>query len=292
MEGWSMRNAELSMPNEELYLATNGVFDLGGPGAYLFEGRSGSGKNFLLKQMLLKTKTPFKNVISLSTTQADTGSLDFIEQIYDGNRWGIARNIGDLMYVEKTRARSLEKIKASLGLEERDQFVRQNPMLMIVDDIGGTTNTKNSENNPWYTLFTTCRHRGIYLVLLVQHAKQLGPAFLGNTRAIVTFDSAEQSLKHFESISGMTLTKADRHSLQVFLKTRYNFLIWWKSWAASSALPCFPWLCGKVTPNDPVVTINGSEYNTWTAMYLDKKENINCPENTEDESEFDEMTSD
>lgn len=246
---------------EEEFTALRGVFAMGGPGAYIFEGKSGSGKNFLLERMLAKSPIKFKNVVSLSTTQEDSGSLDFIERLYDGERWAIAKSLEDLMHVVKVRTDCLEKIKKSLGTREKDAFLEENPMLMIVDDIGGTTNTKNAEKNPWYTLFTTVRHRGIFLVVLVQYHKQIGPAFLGNTRALLTFDYTEQALKWFASCSGMNITNQDKLTLQKFLKTRFNFLIWWKNWMSEAPLPDTPWLCEKLCPEiHSACVINGSSY--------------------------------
>lgn len=276
---------------EESIVAETGIFPLGGPGAYLIEGKSGSGKNVLLEYFLSKCPLPFDNVVSLSTTQEETGSLDFIERLYDTNRWGIAKSVDDLMHVIKVRKECLAKYKKALGTEARDSFVYDHPILMIVDDIGGTTNTRQSEKNPWYTLFTTVRHLGIYLVVLVQYHKQIGPAFMGNTRALVTFDYADDAIKHFASCSGVSLSSGDKQHVQKFLKQRHNFLIWWKNWTAKSNLPDLPWLCEKINTNQGSSTINYREYYTGKKTKPTKRKII-VPEDSDEDDEDDEMSLD
>jgi len=283
---------------EERALAARGVFFVGGPGAYIFEGKSGSGKNVLLENMLSKSLIPFENVVTLSTTQEETGSLDFIARFYDPSYWGVAKDINELMHVIDVRKDSLAKIKHKLGMEEKDAYIQRHPMLVIVDDIGGTTSTRNSEKNPWYTLFTTVRHLGIYLVVLIQYHKQIGPAFMGNTRALITFDHADDAIKHFANCSGVSLTTNDKKNLQAFLKIRHNFLIWWKTWSSENSLPDIPWLCGKITPGTNACTINNTHYQEVnTVKRAIKEEDIRKKQTPEfgsfsDSSDFDEMSED
>lgn len=247
---------------EEAFTALHGIFPLGGPGAYLLEGKSGAGKNFLLEYFVAKSKLPFDNVWSLSTTEEETGSLDFIEKLFDTTRWAKTKSLNDLMHLVTVRKQSLARLKEELGIEERDAYVEKFPILCIVDDIGGTTNTRNSEKNPWYTLFTTVRHLGIYLVVLIQYHKQVGPAFITNSKALVTFDYSDDALTHFSKSAGMSATNEDKKTLQKFLKTRYNFLIWWKSWKSTNTLPDYPWLCDKITPSSATFTVNRNTYPT------------------------------
>lgn len=244
---------------EERWTAERGVFCMGGPGAYIVEGKSGAGKNYLLEHYLMKSRLPFDNVWTLSTTEEESGDLDFIERLYDTERWAKPKNIDEIMYLVGVRKEMLAKLKNEFGKQEKEDYILRFPILLIVDDIGGTTNTRSSENNPWYTLFTTARHHGIYVIVLVQYHKQIGPAFIGNTRALITFDYADDALKHFAATAGMSITTNDKKQLQSFLKNRFNFLIWWKNWVSESAIPDFPWRCVKVSFKGPVI-INDEEY--------------------------------
>lgn len=264
-----------------------GVFPIGGPGTYIFEGKTGSGKNFLLNFFLCKAKghLNFSNVISLSSTQAEAGSLDFLAKLYDPEYWAQTKTQKELMGLIETRKRHCAKIKESQGKEEVEKFVLRNPLLVIVDDMGGKTNTTTSLNNEWYNTFTTVRHLGIYLVMLIQYHKQIGPAYVDNTRALITFASNATALKHFSECCGMTLNKHDTATVQGFLRTRFNFLLWWRNWLREDNLPDLPWLIKKIDPEKPIININGLTYGA-NLLNLDNHDTINGSESEEfDESE-------
>lgn len=275
---------------EEAAVAEKGVFFVGGPGAYVIEGKSGAGKNVLLEHFMTRSTIPFENIVTLSTTQEETGSLDFIEQYYDVNRWAIAKKIDEIMYLIDVRKKCLAKIKKELGKEASEAYALNHPMVFIADDIGGTTNLRTSDKNPWYTLFTTVRHLGIYLVMLVQYHKQLGPSFIANARALMTFDYADDAIKTFASCAGVSLTKQDKEYLQKFLKSRFNFLIWWKNWSSTSDIPDLPWTCGKIDLTTRSFTINERQYSFNNKKPCMVARYYESDDYEEEDEEFDELS--
>lgn len=233
-----------------------GVFPLGGPGTYVIEGKSGSGKNHLLGYLLHLAKNHIypSNIVTYSGTSEETDSFDVLEQLYPDRveRWTKAANIEEIVFLIEYRKTLIGKMKQNQTREEVSQWLQDNPMLVIADDIGGVTATSNSNKNPWFHLVTTVRHWGIYAIILVQYQKQLGPAFTGNTRAVISFDRSEAALKHFAACTGMNLQKNDITGLQVFLREPHTFLVWWQSWVAEErfsikqSMPDYPWLVHPV----------------------------------------------
>lgn len=232
----------MSSPCEVTQL--HGPLVVGGPGTYMIEGSTGSGKSMLLRQILLLTAPVlrFTNIISYSNTQDSTSSLDFIPEIFPErvSRWAKAKDVEEVLWVLEHRKKTMKALKRA-G-EDQDSWAMENPILILVDDIGGITNTTNFIKSPWYQVFTTVRHRHAYLIFLAQFSKQFGPAFINNTRCIMSFDSSSETLKKFAKQKGLELQKQEIAGLQDELRVQYTYLLWWNSWLMREAKPRYPWV--------------------------------------------------
>lgn len=222
---------------------TEGPLVVGGPGTYLIEGATGSGKSRLLCKILSISASKFKlsNIVTYSGTSESTSSLDFVADIfpYLVGRWAKALNVDEVAWILKHRSKFMESMKEK-GMDQ-DEWVKDNPMLIIVDDVGGITNSSSFIKSPWYHIVTTARHLNVYMIFLAQYASQLGPAMINNCRCIMSFDSSDKALKKF-SECGFNLSRTEISSLQDELRKPYHYLAWWQSWQLNQPRPRYPWI--------------------------------------------------
>lgn len=226
-------------------VSIDGVLKCGGPGCYVFEGRSNSGKNYLLEHQVRHARRQglaFSNIISFSGSQEENDSLNFIETLYSPEAWTIALSLDEVLYCISKRKEHVGELKAKLGALAAKKFKKDNPLLVILDDIGGLASLTQTQNNPWFQVVTTMRNLGIYMVFLIQYPKQIGPGFWNNCRALCSFDRSDSGLKYYCSTSGMSMDIALRKEVLEWLREKHRFLMWWNDWILEGQkLPSLPW---------------------------------------------------
>lgn len=232
-------------------VSAGGVLLIGGPGPYVIEGKTNSGKSFLLDHIVTHAKhrgLVFSNVITYSGSQAENDSLNFIETLYDPMQWTITKKLEEIRYLITVRKDHIAMMrKLPDGENEAKRFKRENPLLIILDDFGGMMNLTTNVKNPWYTIVTTLRNMGIYMIMLIQYPKQIGPSFWNQCRAILSFDRTTDGLKYYSRTSGMPLAKDAIDKILLWLKTRHRYLVWFMDWTLINELPSTPWLADPVT---------------------------------------------
>jgi hypothetical protein len=223
-----------------------GVLAAGGPGTYLLLGGSDTGKNFLLQHMLEQAHDEAdikpSNIIAFSTTAEYNDSLDFLKGLAPKHHYAVAQNQDELLFVHKRRAESVASIRK---VDDKwKQWIKKNPMWIIIDDFGGCLNLSTSQNNPFYSLVTSIRHLGIYMFLLVQYKKAVGPSFYGNLRLICSFDVNAESMKHMAQGGGFN--KFSQKDCVKWMKKPHYFTMWWITWQLDSPKPQSPWYAKKI----------------------------------------------
>lgn len=229
---------------------SQGILVLGGPGAYVIEGRSNSGKNFLLDHMITHAKhsgLEFSNIVTFSGSQEENDSLNFIETLYNSDIWAIAKSLAEVEFVVMTRKKHLASLRAEKGGDEdAKRFKADNPMLLILDDFGGLVNMTTNVKSQWYQYITTVRNMGIYLVMLIQYPKQIGPAFWNQCKAVISFDRSETGLRHYAKAAGITLSKQVLAKILSWMKKKHRYLVWFRDWNIDEPLPDQPWVGYKL----------------------------------------------
>lgn len=232
-------NTALTQVSQEGFLKT------GGPGTYVIEGRSNSGKNYLLDHMVTQAYhkgLTFSNVITYSGSQEENDSLNFIEKLYDSDTWAITKSLDEILYAIQMRKKHIGEMRKKIGEKDASRFKRSNPLLIVLDDFGGTVNMTTNTKNPWYNVVTTVRNLGIYLIMLIQYPKQIGPSFWNNCKLVCSFDRSEKGLKHYCSTTGMGMDKYLLKEVLDWLRDKHKYLLWWNDWTPKETLPRLPWV--------------------------------------------------
>lgn len=240
-----------------------GAFDFG---TFAIEGATNSGKNRLLEYIIKfnlgmcqqpdKIKT-FTDVITVSSTEKINKALKKVVNLVtnDENRWYKATSLEEFVAAIDARKQFLEtkqKILEKIYEEEEaeikyQQWLKDNPILIIVDDFGGTEfNFSNSKNNPLYNLISCARYYGCYMFLLFQYSKGIGPAFYNNCMAVLSFDANESALKVLSSCYGMTKLKNYYEKLLRHMKTKHSCTLWVNYWGLEYKKPLTPLLIDPV----------------------------------------------
>lgn len=235
----------------------NGIFLSGGPGTYVLLGPTDSGKNFLFEHQMRQaynTGLEFSSVISYSSTDTFSESLDFVETICDSEWWYRAEQPDEILTAFAIRSAHLTHL-SKVGCpimgrprtkQEIKEYCSEYPIAVILDDMGGKINLSRS-NSEWYNLITTARHLGIYFFILIQYKATVGPGFWTNFRAIISFDRNIDTLKTLAKQAGFSEYKKYETQVSKWLGTHHAFSLWWLSWKIAKNRPEIPWLCSPVT---------------------------------------------
>lgn len=174
-----------------LFGSIQNLFQYCGVGTYLLAGPTNAGKTFCIESMVQLAQIysttyelpplEFTSLIIFSST--DELSNDF--------KWasGHIRKIpqSDKKIIEFLEIRKNEIIKGAkkFGISN-NEYKEKYPMLIVIDDFVGALNGTGA-NSPLAMLASKARHYGLFVVLLVQSIKQVGPGVRKNARAIIGF---------------------------------------------------------------------------------------------------------
>lgn len=168
----------------------------GGPGAYLILGPSEAGKTTLIKSLYMTSQLFSQNygilpcvwttLLVFSGTSELTKDLEWAEDI-------MVRKPLDEEYIKaaiEERKAEMQEGAETQSLESGEsispeEWAKDNPMAIIVDDWNGIINATRP-GNFISALTTVVRKYGIYLFLLAQGFNQCGPTIKDNIRVILT----------------------------------------------------------------------------------------------------------
>ena len=228
---------------------SQGMFSAAGVGTYIFLGKTNSGKNYMLEHAIrhafARTSITWENIVVFSRTAKLSGNYDFMKDMVGPGHFAIIGSLETLYGIVAHRSKTVEKMKKSLKNSHFMEWLKGSSVLMILDDFAGFTNVSSSSNNPLFNLVSTARHLGIWLCILSQYNKIIGPAYWQNCRAVVSFDTSGPPFKSLiEHIHDEVkdLPMDTRRFLQRYPgKKKYQFLIWWNFWNGFEK-PTLPWM--------------------------------------------------
>lgn len=193
---------------KNLFGSVQNILQYCGCGTYLLCGPTNSGKTFciralvslaqcLSKQYELKP-IRFTSLILCSSTDEISGDFawakPYLRKINQSDKI-----LKDFMVIRKTEIANGSK---RLGIEPSEYSTRF-PMILIIDDFVGSL-SGSTANSPIATLASKARHLGLYVFLLVQSIKQVGPGVRKNARAIIGFrlelSAIQDTLKEFYGV--------------------------------------------------------------------------------------------
>jgi len=191
-----------------LFGSAQNVLQYCGVGTYLLAGPTNTGKTFSIESMVHLAQLfsesyalqpiKFTSIIIFSST----------DEISDDFKWakGHIRKVSqtDKKILEFIEIRKKELIKgADKWRITPKEYARAFPMLLVIDDFVGEINGTGA-NSPLATLASKARHLGLYVFLLTQSIKQVGPGVRKNARAIIGFrlelSAIQDILKEFYGI--------------------------------------------------------------------------------------------
>lgn len=250
---------------EHVQVLGKGLFFGGGVGTYVFLGKTNAGKNYMLdhsiKMGMQKANLKWDNIVVFSTTAGVSGNYEWLRGLVDKGKFVIVEDEEELHSIVEHRRSTVKRIRGAKGIPSRtkDEYIRKTSILVIVDDFAGITNTSTSTGNRIFNLVSTSRHLGIWLCLLTQYSKTIGPAWWQNCRAVVSFDS---SIRTFQGLSENVgdevkeLPKTVQRSIQRWpSEKRYGFTIWWNFWFGYDK-PRIPWTMYPVNEKSLILQRN------------------------------------
>jgi hypothetical protein len=191
-----------------LFGSVQNVLQYCGEGTYLLAGPTNAGKTFSIESMVHLSQlyaqsyelkpVRFTSLIIFSST----------DEITDDFKWaqGHVRKIAqsDKKILEFLEIRKKELIKGATRWNiTPKEYAKRYPMLICIDDFVGMLNGTGA-NSPLATLASKARHLGLYVFLLTQSIKQVGPGVRKNARAIIGFrlelSAIQDILKEFYGI--------------------------------------------------------------------------------------------
>lgn len=168
----------------------------GGPGAYLILGPSEAGKTTLIKSLYMTSQLfsqaygilpcVWTTLLVFSGTSELTKDLDWAEEI-------MVKKPLEEEYIKAAIEERKAEMQEGAAIQSKEsgeeispeEWAKDNPMAIIVDDWNGIINATRP-GNFISALTTVVRKYGIYLFLLAQGFNQCGPTIKDNIRVILT----------------------------------------------------------------------------------------------------------
>lgn len=254
---------------EDHDVLSKGLFYGGGIGTYLFLGKTNSGKNHFLKHAICQSFLKVANrkwdqVIVYSKTAALTDDWEFLSQLYDSDSIVITSSEDDIKAFFEHRKKYIEHLKAIPGISQSElrQYIYSTSILLILDDYAGVTNTSSSANNFLFHMVTMSRHLGIWMCMLCQYSKSIGPGFYQNCRAVISFDANAKSYdtlsEHINDQAKYLPQQIKKQIISWPSQRKYACTVWWNAWSGMNQ-PTLPWMLLPVDMNRFVLMRNRLE---------------------------------
>jgi hypothetical protein len=191
-----------------LFGSVQNILQYGGVGTYLLAGPTNAGKTFSIESMVQLAQLfaedyeldpiEFTSIIIFSSTDEISNDFKWAE----GHIKKVPQQ--DKKLLEFLEIRKKEIMKGSkLHNCTVKEYIKKFPMLVVIDDFVGALNGTGA-NSPLAVLASKARHLGLYVMLLVQSIKQIGPGVRKNARAIIGFrlelSAIQDILKEFYGI--------------------------------------------------------------------------------------------
>jgi hypothetical protein len=191
-----------------LFGSVQNVLQYCGVGTYLLAGPTNAGKTFSIESMVQLAQlfsssyelkpVKFTSLIIFSSTDEITDDFKWAH----GHTRKIAQTDKKILEFLEIRKNELVKGAAKWNITPKD-YAKRYPMLICIDDFVGMLNGTGA-NSPLATLASKARHLGLYVFLLTQSIKQVGPGVRKNARAIIGFrlelSAIQDILKEFYGI--------------------------------------------------------------------------------------------
>jgi hypothetical protein len=191
-----------------LFGSVQNVLQYCGVGTYLLAGPTNAGKTFSIESMVQLAQLfsddyqldPIEFTSTIIFSSTDEISNDF--QWAEGHIKKVAQQDKKLLEFLEIRKKEIMK-GAKLHNCAVKEYIKRFPMLVVIDDFVGALNGTGA-NSPLAVLASKARHLGLYVMLLVQSIKQIGPGVRKNARAIIGFrlelSAIQDILKEFYGI--------------------------------------------------------------------------------------------
>jgi len=191
-----------------LFGSVQNVLQYCGEGTYLLAGPTNAGKTFSIESMVQLAQLfaasyelkpiKFTSLIIFSSTDEITDDFKWAK----GHTRKIPQTDKKILEFLEIRKKELIKGAAKWNITAKD-YAKRYPMLICIDDFVGMLNGTGA-NSPLATLASKARHLGLYVFLLTQSIKQVGPGVRKNARAIIGFrlelSAIQDILKEFYGI--------------------------------------------------------------------------------------------
>lgn len=204
-----------------LFGSSQNVYQYCGPGTYYIVGPTNTGKTFCIRSMLC--------LAQIFSSQYELNDLRFTclvllsstNDVSDDFSWAGSNLVcakqseQSLARVISLRQKEMEKYSKIAGMTQKE-WAASHPMMVVVDDFAGSLQA-HSDRSSLVQLVLVARHYGIYLNVLAQTLKLVGPSIRKNVRAIIGFalerSAIEEILKEFycERNNDREIAKLHRH---------------------------------------------------------------------------------
>lgn len=173
------------------------ILEVCGPGLYIIGGKTKSGKNVLLQNLIegfVKRNGDFRKAMVIC-------------QKFNQKEFKYLEDCTDKKVTFTTSLIKIEKLKNRFNKYEEemekknidvDAWKERNKVLVIFNDFFGLCNLA-VKNNKIYCMISYLRHVGRWwIVILTQSIVALHPDFYANSNILVSFDSQRRIMKHIE----------------------------------------------------------------------------------------------
>lgn len=191
-----------------LFGSIQNILQYCGVGTYLLAGPTNAGKTFCIESMVQLAQLfaeeyeldpiVFTSMIIFSSTDEISNDFEWAK----GHIKKVPQQDKKLLQFMDIRKNEIVK-----GAQQHNctvkEYIKRFPMLVVIDDFVGALNGTGA-NSPLAVLASKARHLGLYVMLLVQSIKQIGPGVRKNARAIIGFrlelSAIQDILKEFYGI--------------------------------------------------------------------------------------------
>lgn len=224
---------------KSLFGSAQNVLQYCGQGTYLLAGPTNTGKTFCIESMVHLAQLYSDSYALKPIKYTSVIIFSSTEDITDDFKWakGHIRKIAqtDRKILEFIDIRKKELIRGAAKWKiTPKEYAQAFPMLLVVDDFVGEINGTGA-NSPLATLASKARHLGLYVFLLTQSIKQVGPGVRKNARAIIGFrlelSAIQDILKEFY---GIVNNYSQAQALLDHMSTQYTPTIFVLNWILNS----------------------------------------------------------
>ncbi len=279
-----------------LFGSVQNVLQYGGPGTYLIAGPTNAGKTLCIEAMVQLAQIYsidyelkplcFTSLILFSSTDEISNDWAWAR---DHTRKVVQSDSNITKFLEIRKKEIIAGAK-KLGCTI-NEYKEMYPMIIVVDDFVGVLNGTGA-NSPLAMLASKARHYGLYVMLLVQSVKQIGPGVRKNARCIIGFrlelSAIQDIMKEFY---GVINNYSQSMAIMNHISVTYTPVIFVLNWILND--PAYNNITRKIlcTPPFPFkfsTTVTWSDPNN----HQDRRNKIaiesNYQEDEEEDSEADE----